>query len=596
MNKLIPNYLYYDHYLGDKYLEKLAQGGRVGFAVTALQKGRELIGKGHNVINKGFNYLGNLWRRWRGGESPPPTQQISATSRPPVREGTPKSSPRAERHSDAVSHQPKSELGTTEAPDSLLKQLKDTYFGSKWRIATNVALPSYFAYDTYNTVYDEAVRRYGPNSYMPHLLATLAAAGILISPAAFSIPKSYIGFHHVARPLAAAAGATYIPRLIHYLPFGLNEKILDLYEGSWLQRNTGFDILSPLDWATFAGGTTLLGRLVRFPPFSSQTATRAAAFKPGEVYGLKSSPFEIAALSTVGLEAYHELVHPYARERLLKSLSEAGAPHRGDLYSQVEAWSKNPLLKPERMADTIAESLARRDAKKYYGRELEELESHEADRLREQYTQSTNLKEIFDRLPPEDKYQIFLKHIERTYGGGGGENSPLARFVRAEAEAFEKAQIEKERRIQEQKQRLANTARQVLTSNPKLFAGASPEVVAAMYGLGSDLQTSLRYNPDQADLIVSLYSTLSPPNYQTPRLSFNPYPFIKAPVNTFDSPIINRPQPPPLLPNVSFDHFATASGPRGWAYSMQRQNFHPLVQHRINDQRARGAAESGLTT
>jgi len=29
---------------------------------------------------------------------------------------------------------------------------------------------------------------------------------------------------------------------------------------------------------------------------------------------------------------------------------------------------------------------------------------------------------------------------------------------------------------------------------------------------------------------------------------------------------------------------------------MQQQNFHPLVQHRINDQRARGAAESGLTT
>jgi hypothetical protein len=579
MNKLIPNYLYYDYYLGDRYLEKLAGGGgRVG-AVIDFLKG--IGGRARSAFN-------SLKRWWHGGEpSPlPTTPQAPATVRPSATPST------SAGNQSVVLHQP--QPGTTASPDSLLGHLRNAYLGSKGRIALNLGVGVLAAPHTYNSVYEEAARRYGKDSYVPHLLASLAAAGILISPAAFHVPKSFVGFHHIARPLAAAGAATYMPHLVQHLPFGLGEKILDLYEGSWLQRNTGFDILSPLDWATFAGTTTLLGRLIRFPPFSSQAATRAANFKPGEVYLLRNSPFEIAAIGGAGLEGYNLLIHPYADENLYNKLRRDGAPYRGDLHSYVGALAKNPLLKPERMADSIAEFLARRDAKERYGKELEELESYQADALREQYTQSTSLKEIFDKLSPEDKYEIILNHLKKTRGGGG-ENSPFARFVRDEAAALERAQIEKERRIQEQKQRLANTARQVFANNPKLFAGASPEIVAAMYGFGSDLQTSLQYNPDQTDLILSIYSRLSPPNYQTPRLNFNPYPIIKAPVNTLNSPIISRPQPP-LLPNVSFDHFATASGPRGWAYSMQRQNFHPLVQHRINDQRARGAAESGLTT
>jgi hypothetical protein len=580
MNKLIPNYLYYDYYLlGNKYLEKLAEGGRIGL-------GKRLI-----------NFFVNRWKRWRGkGESSPTKQEVStaqtSASRGEVQPAIGTSSSTAAGTPDVVKSPPL-QSGTTD-PNSLLGYLRNAYLGGKGRIAGNLFFYGLPAYMNYHHVYDEAVKRYGPDSYMPHLWATLAAAGILVSPAALNVPKRYIWFHNIARPLATAGTATSIPFLMRYLPFGLNEKILDLYEGSWLQRNTGFDITSPMDWAMLAGATHLAGRLVRFPPFFSRNA--AAKFQPNEVYPWRSLPLEPILVGSVGTEAYNLFIHPYANENYLERLRKK-IPQDGDISSRVEALLKDPQLKPERITDTIAEFFVRREAAER-GKELEKLPSHEADQLRKKYTnlRSTELKGLFDKLSPEEKYEIILQHLGRTRGGIGKENLPLERFMKAEIGSLEKAQIEKERRIQEQKQRLANTARQVFVSNPRFFAGASPEMITAMYGLGSDLRTSLQYNPEQVDLILSLYSTLSPSNYQTPQLSFNPYPFIKAPVNTFNSPIINKPQPPPLLSNVSFDHFATASGPRGWAYSMQRQNFHPLVQHRINDQRARGAVESGLTT
>ena len=576
MNKLIPNHLYYDYYLlGNKYLEKLAEGGKVGL-------GRRLV-----------NFFVNRWRRWRGKGEPSPTEQAPTTSTASTAVKAETSAARGVRStaegSSDVGGSPSLQPGTT-TPDSLLGYLRNAYFGSKGRIAGNLFFYGLPAYMNYHHVYDEAVKRYDPDSYMPHLWATLAAAGVLAMPAALHVPKRYIWFHNIVRPLATAGTATSVPFLMRYLPFGLNEKILDLYEGSWLQRNTGFDLTNPMDWAMLAGATHLAGRLVRFPPFFSRNA--AAKFKPDEVYPWRSLPLEPIVMSSLGTEAYNLFIHPYANENYLERLRKK-IPQDGDINSRVEALLKDPQLKPERITDTIAEFFARREAEER-GEDLEKLPSHKADELRKKYLRSTELKELFDRLSPEEKYEIILQHLGRTRSGLGKENLPFERFVEAEAKALEKAQIEKERRIQEQKQRLANTARQVFASNPRFFAGASPEMITAMYGLGSDLRTSLQYNPEQADLIISLYSTLSPPNYQTPRLSFNPYPFIKAPVNTFNSPITNRPLLPPPPPN--FDHFVTASGPRGWAYSMQQQNYHPLVQHRINDQRARGAVESGLTT
>jgi len=559
--------LYYDYYLlGNKYLEKSAKYSWLG---SGYSKIREI---GRNVWNR--------IQRWRrGGESSTAPQASTAENSAVRGIQSVETSDTAARH-----------LQSGLAPDSFLGHLRNAYLGSKKRIAGNLFFYGLPAYMNYHHVYDEAVKRYGPDSYMPHLWATLAAAGVLAMPAALRVPKRYIWFHNIARPLATAGTATSVPFLMRYLPFGLNEKILDLYEGSWLQRNTGFDLTNPMDWAMLAGATHLAGRLVRFPPFFSRNA--AAKFKPDEVYPWRSLPLEPIVMSSLGTEAYNLFIHPYANENYLERLRKK-IPQDGDINSRVEALLKDPQLKPERITDTIAEFFARREAEER-GEDLEKLPSHKADELRKKYLRSTELKELFDRLSPEEKYEIILQHLGRTRSGLGKENLPFERFVEAEAKALEKAQIEKERRIQEQKQRLANTARQVFASNPRFFAGASPEMITAMYGLGSDLRTSLQYNPEQADLIISLYSTLSPPNYQTPRLSFNPYPFIKAPVNTFNSPITNRPLLPPPPPN--FDHFVTASGPRGWAYSMQQQNYHPLVQHRINDQRARGAVESGLTT
>jgi len=635
MNKLFPNSLYYNYYLNNNYLEKSANipaaiaraAARWRGLPEFLRNARDVLGRFSNWTRESFGRFSNWVRNriGRGGKTQEPSPSTNTAARPPQQPTPPSETPSITPSPSApsgVSAAPT--VATGEVPQTLGSIIRSQYLTlhplrQLFNIGGGLA-----AYHSYNEVYEDAVRRYGEDSIMPYLLAGLTAAGAAVLPLAYRVPKNFVWFHHLTRPLVAAGTASIIPGSLQYLPFGLNEKILNLYENSWLQRNTGIDLTSPLDWATMGFTLSGLNRLIRFSPLSSQAASRIAAFKPGETYGLFSSPFDIAAFGTGGLALYNALIDPYAHRRYFSELQERLKPHRGDLNAYVNEILKDPQLKADRMAHSIAEFLAKRDAERSHRGDIEDLSSAEVEKLRNKYLRASNLQEIFNRLSPEEKLQIIYHHWGTTRGGLS-DQSPFAKFQRSEAKALEDAQLEKEKKIREKKERLANTARQTFINNPKAFAGASPEVVAALLGLGSDLRTSIMSNPEQADLILSLYSSQIPYYYTDLVPQFGP----NTPNTTVPPPLVGggglagtppvpplpslllppaptppvtvasrRPQnTPPLPPPPSnFDHFVTASGPRGWAYSMQQQNYHPLVQHRINDQRARGAAESGLTT
>ena len=633
MNKLFPNSLYYDYYLNNNYLEKSANLNILPSLTRAaarwrglpefIAKVRDVLGRAGNWTRESFGRLSN-WVRNRTGwggrarEAPSPNNaankppQNPSPATPPA--GPPASPPSGAPHTGGGAPLPAS---PGEVPQTLGSIIRSQYLTlHPGRQLFNI-VGGVGAYHAYNEVYQDAVRRYGEDSLMPYLLAGLAATGAAVLPLASRVPKNFVWFHHLTRPLVAAGTASVIPSSLQYLPFGLNEKILNLYQNSWLQRNTGIDLTSPLDWATMGLTLSGLNRLIRYSPLSSQAASRIAAFKPGETYGLFSSPLEIAAFGTGGLELYNVLIDPYAHRRYFNDTQERLKPYRGDLNAYVNEILKDPQLKADRMAHSIAEVLAIRDAERIGSTSIEDLSPAEVERLRNKYLKASNLQDIFNRLSPEEKYQIILHHWATTRGGFS-DQSPFAKFQKSEAKALEDAQLEKEKRIREKKERLANTARQTFINNPKAFAGASPEVVAALLGLGSDPRTSIMSNPEQADLILSLYASQIPyyhtnivpqfgpniPNTTTvvpPLPPPSPPPVPPSSLPPTPPPSVNaarRPQNAPSLlpPPPNLDHFVTASGPRGWAYSMQQQNYHPLVQHRINDQRARGAAESGLTT
>ena len=652
MNKLFPNSLYYNYYLNNNYLEKSANLNILPSLTRAaarwrglpelISKVRDVLGRAGNWTRESFSRLSN-WVRNRTGwggrarEAPSPN---NAANKPPQNPSpaTPPAGPPASPPSGAPptgGGVPPSTSPTGEVPQTLGSIIRSQYLTlHPGRQAFNI-LAGLGAYHSYNEVYQDAVRRYGEDSLMPYLLAGLTAAGAAVLPLASRVPKNFVWFHHLTRPLVAAGTASVIPGSLQYLPFGLHEKMLNLYQNSWLQKNTGIDLTSPLDWAMMGLTLSGLNRLIRYSPLSSQAASRIAAFKPGETYGLFSSPLEIAAFGTGGLALYNALIDPYAHRRYFNETQKRLEPHRGDLNAYVNEILKDPQLKADRMAHSIAEVLAARDAQRISSGNIEDLSSAEVERLRNKYLRASNLQEIFNRLSPEEKLQIIYHHWATTRGGFSDE-SPFAKFQKSEAKALEDAQLEKEKRIREKKERLANTARQTFINNPKAFAGASPEVVTALLGLGSDPRTSIMSNPEQADLILSLYSSqipyyytnlvpqfgpnipnttvvppLPPPPPPSPSLvgggglaagtpPVPPPPSPLPPPAPTPPPVTvasRRPQnAPPLPPPPNFDHFVTASGPRGWAYSMQQQNYHPLVQHRINDQRARGAVESGLTT